>query len=506
MDLDLGGNYGALQTPTKPIHLEAPDATSIYLHSGENETEFDSFLKVISNLAQAFKFLPQYEQVLYESGSTTDTDYTTSFNADGSKCSGITQQKDPQSTGKIWGAGEGSGYSNLDFSPNANEWNLIDDENESVDTQAVIAEINQSFGWNTVKSAGGNKSYFDIAKGTDINSYDPEKAFNLMLSMLESKQRVLNVYKDMFGDAATLTDTTVKSKFDIWIAQFKDVDCHNLGVLKMFFGMQTDFLNTLDAYNNTSTTWGKNFHDTLKSKVDTYIGTLSDDKRTKAQTLEGMWFASAPRWDKEGTSLTGSVIKSDRTEMGKATDWANHVYYKISGFVADEIGRMMSAMLFSQSQTREYNEKKIEYEDKKDELIYQEIYLNKTQAKRQAESKQTMNRLSSRSKTNNAASKSKVTVARTAKTATTTTLKVAPARPAAVAAAASTPARTQSSAVSSAVATQRSNASRVAAANSAAKSSSQARSSAAASGANAANNSIAAKQSSNQRRKTGNPV
>jgi chemotaxis protein histidine kinase CheA len=147
-----------------------------------------------------------------------------------------------------------------------------------------------------------------------------------MYSMLESRERVFSVLHDIFGDSINLTtdNNAVITNISEWLGHYTEVDPHNLGILKMFFGMQTDFINTLDAYINCETYWGSDlpntqvdFSDKLKEKVDAYILTLSGDPNTAAEALaakalEDMWFAAPPRYDKVGDILTGELTPAKK--------------------------------------------------------------------------------------------------------------------------------------------------------------------------------------------------
>ncbi len=365
MSFDLFGGISelSLQQPIQPVQLQAPDATKIFLHSGQGEdpAQYQSFIKAVSDLAQAFKFLPQDDQQYYQTGT-------------------------------------GKAYSNLDFSPDASDWNLLTgaDNQGCADNydSSILDEINSYFNWNDIKSIGSGQSYYQIAGSGAISSYSDEQAFDLMCSMTESKDRVFGVLKEIFGDPSNLTDdNAVIQKITDWLGQYTQVDPHNLGILKVFFGMQSDFIDTLDAYMNSQTYWGSNntFSDTLMTKVGSYISTLTGDKQTAAESLESDWLAPPSRWDTVGGVSVDDLADTDGS-------WVKFFQDKMTEFATKEIIRSVVCNLSNLSSNQKYTKDKADYEEKKDDLIQDEIWLQRMQAKALAESKRFLQKLLGRKK------------------------------------------------------------------------------------------------------------
>jgi len=347
-----------LKRPIQPVKVVAPDPKILFLHGGENEGQYQSFIEAVSALAQAFKFLSAEDQAKYQHGV-------------------------------------GTAYSNLEFSPDASDWDLLCGVNG--DDGAILDGISY-FDWDAIKSIGAGQSFYQIAKSGAISGYTDEQAFDLMCSMAESKERVFSILHEIFGDSANLTDdNAVIDNISAWLSQYTEVDPHNLGILKMFFGMQSDFINTLDAYMNCETYWGSDlldpqvdFSDTLRAKVESYIASLTGDSKTAAESLEAMWFSDAPRYDKVGDTRTEEL---DKTEGS----WVKFFQDKMDKFSSEEVARVIIGHIMNRSANQKYIKAKKQYENDKDELIQDEMATLKIQSKNSAESKKLLQALLSRS-------------------------------------------------------------------------------------------------------------
>jgi len=483
-----------LMKPSKPVQTEAPDAKQIFLHAGENEAQYQSFIEAVSDLAQAFKFLPKYDQLNYKYGVpnvSTDPVITAEYDeslfefdyTNDEIFGNFSKQTEPGYGTKIWGEGLGRAFSNLEFSPDASDWDLLDGI-----------------------STGSGQSFYQIAKSGAISTYSDEQAYNLMCLMTESKERVFSVLYDIFGDPEKLgahEDLNLNGIDDVidhissWLDAHASVDPHNLGVLKMFFSMQTDFINTLDAYINCQTYWGGDlttpvfssdlgdFSETLRVKAESYISTLSGDAKTAAESLESKWFSPAPRYDKVGETWTGDLTPAkkvsdcqlavnaawaaynscaqtvydkavaaldravaanadqqtldalnyalntadvNRTDTSPAeqaallaniqdaqnalkdananyTDfeantsgsWVEFFQDRMDEFGTKEVIRVITCHIFNRSANQKYKKEKAVYEDKKDDAMQQEIFLQRMQAKNKAANRQTFTRNIARS-------------------------------------------------------------------------------------------------------------
>ena len=246
----------AVRKPTRPIQVEP--LKEICLHGSEDQAQYTSFLETMTDLAMELKFLS------------------------------------PDTT-KKWQAAFGDQYQNIDFSLDASQWDFIKGaEGPGIDTadQSVLDDINAYFSddWNAIKNIGGNQSYSQLAGGS-ISSLSDEEAFELMCSMLDSRQRAFGTMERIFGPAEGLNGSdAVINHISSFMSDYDKVDPHNLGILNMFFGMQTDFINEVDAYMNCTTYWGGDgTSNLLLGKVESYISTLSGDQKNAAIYLESMW-------------------------------------------------------------------------------------------------------------------------------------------------------------------------------------------------------------------------
>ena len=522
----------SIQKPSKPVKTEAPNATKIFLHEGEDVDQYNSFIQVVSDLAQAFKFLPKYDQLNYKHGvpnASTNPSITAEYDAallefDWSNdeiFGNFSKQAEPGSETKIWGEGLGKAFSNLEFSPDASDWDLLEGVNSG--SSSILDEITSNFNWGSINSTIAGKSeglsFYQIAKSGAIADYTDEQAFDLMCLMAESKERVFSVLYKIFGDPSKLganedliglggvqepngVDDVIDHITD-WLSQYTEVDPHNLGVLKMFFGMQTDFINTLDAYMNCETYWGGDltnpvysddlgdFSEILTSKVESYIlsPSLSGDQKAAAESLEATWFLEAPRYDEVGDKWTGDLTPakevsncqlavnaaqaaydscaqtvydkalaaydiavaasadltnvtnnlnaaSDNLVIANQTDanaslteqdtllatlqdaqnalkdakainadfeinasrsWVEFFQDRMDEFGTKEVVRVVTCNMFNRSANQKYTKEKAQYEEKKDDAIQQDIFLQRMQAKSIAANKQTFRKNVARS-------------------------------------------------------------------------------------------------------------
>lgn len=393
LDIDAISAGFVQQPPMQPLQLQG---VSKVLTTDTSNAQSTSFIKQVSYLAQMFKFLPKADQQLYESGTST-LDLTSTYS----------KQMSPSNPSLIWGQGEGQTYTNLDIEAGASDWNMV----TGVDTSdtALLDEINEYFKWDDIKAAGGDESYYDIASSGDINSMSDKDAFDLMASMLESSSEAYSVFQSIFGDASSLTDDqSVINSISSYLSSYTDVDPHSLGILKMFFGMETDFINTLDAFVNCQTYWGGdltnptstndlgNFSATLKAKVDAYISdpnsNLSDAQKTAAQDLENKWFDMTPaRYDMVGDQFTSQLVGTDGDcNVNTSGSWVEFFCDKMQTFENKFAIGIAVADTLNRSAQNKYKTDEKTYQDKKDDAIMDDVAMQKALAKKRAENKQTM--------------------------------------------------------------------------------------------------------------------
>ena len=533
MGFSFNGIFLPYPEPRNPVQVSAPDAKSLYFHSGEDEAQYETFLQAVNALANMFKFLPEADQMKYQYINPlllyakeprvtrdyvealivgmSDTDKNTFRDwceiligtKEGDRLDAATQLKvlsdnfientfskqkeisrftkiiygkgtDKYSLGKknivdgseliyvdgtlqlkgvdytitnstgeiifingpvaegaeisvefnyesndMWGKGAGVGYSNLIFSPDASCWDMIDDDID-MDFLSIFDEINTYFDWDAIKMLGDGLSYYQLAKTLDLNNCTDEYAFNLMCSMLESRERVLGTFQSIFGDP---TDTDIMANIQTWLNNFTEVDPHNLGILKMFFSMQTDFINTVDAYINCDTYWGGDlinrtsttefggFSDLLKTRVQSYIESLTGDKKTAAQSLMAMWFCKdeasnlslGPRWDTVGGKWSNELIGLDGDWKNNSSGtWMEFFWDRMDKCTSEEVCRVFLVNIMNHANKRDYEAKKKEYNEKVDDIMSYERFLAKLQAKKKSENSKLTKRIQKKAGTHKA--------------------------------------------------------------------------------------------------------
>jgi len=315
-------------------------------------------------------------------------------------------------TDTMLGEGMGVGYSNIDFSPEAFDWNLIDDENlADASGSSVIGSLNTNF-WSQVKSCtfGDGMSFYEIAKkignGTmSFSAADGSDAFNLMCAMLETRERVFGTFKSIFGDytGGALSDTDVINNMNAWLTANNGVDLHNFGALRMFFSMATDFINTLDAFMNFDTYWGGDlttkvststgpandlggFYNALMTGVNAYITSLAGDttKQSAAAGLKAMWQAPNARWDKVGGKWTGELVNTTGS-------WVQSYTGKMREYGNKDYSRLTMCRMHNRSEKREYDNKMERYNERIEALLTDELAKIRAALKKKAGNKKAAN-------------------------------------------------------------------------------------------------------------------
>ncbi len=257
-----GVDMMGLKQPQQPIHISYPN--QICQNPGENSAQYQSFLQVANALATEMKF------------------FSDSYN-------------------KSLSTVEGQLYKNLDFSPEASVWDLItgvQGENIHAEDASVVDDINNNFNWDDIKNIGGSESYDTIINKGELYSLSDEQAFDLMCSMLDSKERVFGAYQSIFGKAEDLSnDADVIGNINTFLANNNTIDPHNMGLISLLFSLDGQFMDALSKFSTNSA---------FMEKVQNYIdnGGLSGDQQTAANALKNEWTDDMRRWDQvNGTSV-----------------------------------------------------------------------------------------------------------------------------------------------------------------------------------------------------------
>ncbi|MFC1560304.1 hypothetical protein ACFL4F_04305, partial [Candidatus Margulisiibacteriota bacterium] len=431
----------AIPKPQTPIKHVAPDVKTFFEHYGE--TDYDSFCETVGKLFSSFKFLPEWDQKGYEFGTSMLSmddatllengiedavvqDFLAAITGDES----FSKQDNPGNGAHYFGYGSGKAFSNLVYSPGASTWEYVEgyDSLETMANLAIKAELEAAGGtwsndWSvgSIRNSGNDHSYYEIATasaadGYGIDNYSNEEAFYLMASMLESRTRVFNTWNDILG---TLTNDPI-GHIESWMNA--DVDPHNIGILKMFFGMQSDFINTVDAFINHATYWGDSFDVVTSSdtdplppaevtdlglfavalglKVDAYIDTLvfGSAKHDAATELKDKWFKTGVHGSYQSDRMDGmeidgtwmqanDIIDSDDDVIDPATNWIKFFWGKLKEAGDKEVIRVIVSHVYNRSSQATYKREKKEYEEKVEEAKRDEAIQKKAVAKRIAKAK-----------------------------------------------------------------------------------------------------------------------
>jgi len=437
-DLQQSFSLLAIPRPQKPIKTDVPDGTRFYEHLDEGD--YEPFSEVVSKLFAAFKFLPKWDQMAYEYGDPRTVndilelaEYIDALGIDSFEDfefpEGFSKQAAPStSSGLYFGYGYGTRFSNLTYRANASTWQFMDGIDLSQDT--VVTDIAKYFDWEAIQDIGGEASYYEIAEnGLDSFTTEATEAFYLMCSMLESRSRVFNTWQDLIGSVTGLGNhESIIAHIDEWIGM--DVDPHNLTILKMLFGMQSDFINSVDAYINCSTYWGDSFEvidpsdpryslagfgADLGSKVDDYIKGLEagSEQYNPAVRLKAMWFKTGDYADLPGSAANGGcywdVVDGLKTReiimdetIEPSTNWVKYFWEKIKEAEDQEIIRIVVARSHNRMEEAEYKREKVDYETKVDDAKMEEAAKIRAEAKKRAArtagNKKSIQRIQQRSK------------------------------------------------------------------------------------------------------------
>ncbi len=415
LDLFSGVSTAGLQQPSKPLKLG--DLMEFYLHPGENAEQYQSFLSVMGDLALAFKFLQPQDAEMDELAKTV-SDLSKQKAENGSLDAADELRLKQAAAALLAIYGIRSGFQNFDASITAGEWNVFGGSNIEFDS-SVMDEINQYFAssWNNIRSAGGDRSYSEIASG-NLDGMSDEECFYLMCQMTESKERVFSRLSEIFGDLSELTDNeAVITHISDFLADYTEVDPHNIGILGMFFDTQSSFLNAIDAYMNCQTYWGGDGTSNLfMAKVDNYIDGISDaGQKDAALGIKSHWLNDMSRWDMVGDAFVGdlkgpkgpkNVAEYDADGRAIYTNttgsWVEFFWDRLQEFNdKDQLGILVANCMNRSAESKYKNEMRV-FEEKKDDLILDEAASKRAQAKRAAEAKRNMARIAGRNRASRA--------------------------------------------------------------------------------------------------------
>ena len=282
-----------LKEPSQPIHISYPQ--QICLNPGEKSGQYQSFLQVANALATEMKF------------------FTDSYNQGFSSV-------------------EGQMYQNLDFTPGASVWDMITgvqgenipadqacpDQNAPFQVDPSFQAAIQNFNWADINSAikdkCGDESYDAIMNGTGsvkLSDLSDEQAFDLMCSMLDSKEKVFGAYESIFGKAEDLgNNADVIGNINKFLANNNTIDPHNMGLISLFFSLEGHFMDALSQFSSNSAFMGK---------VSNYISTLSGTQQDAANVLQNEWTTDMRRWDQVNGVSVNCNLGAFQTQLATLT-------------------------------------------------------------------------------------------------------------------------------------------------------------------------------------------
>ena len=258
------GNAKTLPKPRKPLAVDRPDSTKLYMHAGESS---DWALQETNFLASMWKLLPTWEQA-GDAGEPTEN-FSKALTEFGDGSSDQTPQNgfsdwnralSPAGGGLPWGFYEGQGAQNLNYHPGISENILFNNDNPKDKSQQALYKRMEDAGvgnpysvkeykdltgldvksyediWNSAKTCNGvqvlgggvnqalqsygDKSYYQIVmsgygEGSNgVYSYDGkegangEGAFKLMIGLLETRRRIFGPMTELFGSNRLIGNTS----------------------------------------------------------------------------------------------------------------------------------------------------------------------------------------------------------------------------------------------------------------------------------------------------------
>jgi len=405
-----GSDYIDIPKPKKPGKLDRLKF-SYRLQGDENKTTSDNMQKKVNYLMEMLKFFPEYEKKKLQGIGGKEYD-------DSLKEYGYEEDAEGNITplfGEVYQCGTETEFARsghlreIDELQIANEaagdfnhYNIEEGEDEILTPSEINDPITPGLDSDTWKEVVTDldtvkESYYDLMK-KGIGDISDKRAFSIMISMLESRNRGMSVFKEIFGDPTKRASKRFVN-FKDWNKDIKDdLKPWKLGFLSFFLDIEQSYFNRINPMFGKSTNGivsesdklaSQNFFGDLTTKVESYINTLSGDKKTQAQTLWNNW--------KNPTDIPETTTKDFRE------DWANQQIIKILDKDFDKlVVQNITINALNRTKAKKYKEDKQKYEEELDERMWEDLQTKKAQKKRTAEVKKTLNKIKIKDKKNKA--------------------------------------------------------------------------------------------------------
>lgn len=368
-----------IQKPRKPQKAD----TQLVNYAG-NSPESKAVHTRVNYLMEMMKFFPDYERKMYAGDSADDIVESMNQYAEPEQThSGITPTFGDvvrSMTGTVIRANrQGAATRGLQFDDKAvADYEHLD--NQTLETVPVTEGLSSGL-WAKAKAALQNEtnSYYDIVMKNKLAEYSPEKAFYLMVSMLESRSRIYAAMGDIYG-TPDMSGSQRQAVFNRWYAENKgSVTDGEIGFLKFFLDLQQSFVahtsplaggSSEQILSSLDQTKSENFFTTLSEKVGQYLADNPD--------LAPLWNA----WINPTVAVTPEQNTDPLTDIH-----VKGIYETLSVELEKLIGASIGSKSVSRSQMKTYTQEMEAYEQEVDDEKKTERDEERNLQKKQAEDK-----------------------------------------------------------------------------------------------------------------------
>lgn len=391
---DLDSSSLFIQKPRKPQQVDAQG-----VDYGINDPRAKNVHTRVNYLMEMMKFFPDYERKMYAGAEQQDIIAAMQQYAEPQEENGLITPRfgdvvRSMSGEAIRANAQGSSVRGLQFEDKEiTDYEHLD--NQTLETKPVTAGLDQAL-WNKVKAALKNEkdSYYDIMMKNKVAEYTPEKAFYVMVSMLESRTRIYSAMGDIYG-TPDMSGEQRQTIFNQWYAANKDsVSEGELGFLRFFLDLQQSFVAHANPLAGGSDEQVESSID--KERSAQFFNTLSDKVQeylTINPELGNLWKA----W----VNPTVAISPEQNTDPLQDTA-VKSIYDKL----ALEMDKVVSASLGSKSVTRsryrKYKTDMEDYETKVDEERQQQADSDKRLRQQQATERSLQEKLAAQARASRA--------------------------------------------------------------------------------------------------------
>ena len=364
----------------KPHRPQGADSQGINYSSVDPNSA--GFHTKVNYLMEMMKFFPDYEREIY-AGADQAT-ITAAENQYAQAQNNVTPQFGAvvrsMSDGAVRANFEARNVGGLQFTDKAMaDYEHLDEQ--TLGSRPITPGITTDL-WQKVQSALKDEkgSYYDTMMQNSIASASPEKAFYVMVSMLESRSRIASGMSAIFG-SPTLSGAERKATFDAWYQQNQDkYSAGEIGFLKFFLDIQQAFVAHANPLFGGSTeqvespldqTRAQQFTDTLRDKVALYL--QAHPEQTSLWTAFINPASALPTAAQNTDPLSDSSMQS--------------VYQKLNAEMDKVVQTSLGSKSIARSRQKKYKADMESYEDQVDEERQIQNDEEKNIRKSQAENK-----------------------------------------------------------------------------------------------------------------------